>query len=315
MERKRIGRVAALAALLTVVACGQESATGPGGGTPADVASFASSLPTWDSFSPPVTESANDEIGDPVGATVTVDPSDPAYDPNFVCTKTPYSLATNPREVVTMSGALGLLVPGKLLQGAPHVQGELRTLPIAERAPVRLTISLNNLIGDAYRQVTDPSDGTLKTAVNELIQAAETSNFEAGSSVSFQQATSCSFDQGALGIGLSVRYMGSSVKGSLRSKTSAEKLTITASFIQNAFTIGVDTPPNAAGWISDALTQERLQTYIASGAMGPDNLPVYVSDVTYGRIIMISITSAASESDIKCSLEATTVGSGAASWA
>jgi hypothetical protein len=137
----------------------------------------------------------------------------------------------------------------------------------------------------------------------------------AGSSVSFQQATSCSFDQGALGIGLSVRYMGSSVKGSLRSKTSAEKLTITASFIQNAFTIGVDTPPNAAGWISDALTQERLQTYIASGTMGPDNLPVYVSDVTYGRIIMISITSAASESDIKCSLEATTVGSGAASWA
>jgi len=304
MERKRIGRVAALAALLTIVACGQESSTGPGGGNPADVAAFASSLPSWSTFSPPVTESVNEEIGDPAGATVSVDPSDPTYDPNFVCTKTPYSLATNPREVITMSGALGLLVPGKLLQGAPHVQGELRTLPIAERATVRLTISLNNLIGDAYRQVNDPSDGTLKTAVNELIQAAETSNFEAGSSVSFQQATSYSFDQAALGMGLSVRYMGSSVKGSLQSKTSAEKLTITASFIQNAFTIGVDTPPNAAGWFSDALTQERLQTYISSGAMGPDNLPVYVSDVTYGRIIMISITSSASESDIKASLEA-----------
>jgi len=300
--------IPAMVAVLFAAACGEDGPTGPGGGgTPADVESFRAGLPTWNTFSPPVDESLNSEIGDPVGATEMVEASDPLYDPDYVCTKTPYSLATNPTEVITMSGALGLLVPGKLLQGAPHRDGELRTLPIAERAPVRLTISLNNVEGDAFRLVDYPSEGTLKTAVNELIQAAETSTFEAGTSVSFQKATSYSFDQAALGMGLSVRYMGSSVEGSLQSKTSAEKLTITASFVQNAFTIGVDTPPSMAGWFSDELTDDRLATYTsgASPAMGPDNLPIYVSDVTYGRIIMVTITSTGSESDIKASLDAT----------
>lgn len=300
----------ALVAMLTVVACGEEPPTGvtPPGGEPgarADVNTFTSGLPSWNAFSPPVQPSVNAEIGDPQGPPEAIEAADPRYNPDFVCTSTPMSMATNPREVITMSGALGLLVPGQLLQGAPHRDGALQVLPIAQRAPVRLTISLNNVVGDAFRLVDNPSEGTLKTAVNELIQAAETSEFEAGSSVSFNKATSYSFEQSALGMGLSVRYMGSSVKGSLSSKTSAEKLTVTASFIQNAFTIGVTTPPTAADWFSEDFTEERLQEQIAAGAMGPNNLPIYVGDVTYGRIIMITFTSTASEEDIKASLEAT----------
>lgn len=302
----------ALVAMLSVVACGEEGPIAvtppPGPGDPAvraDVNTFTSGLPSWNAFAPPVQPSINTEIGDAQGAPAEIGVADPRYNPNFVCTSTPMSMATNPREVITMSGALGLLVPGQLLQGAPHRDGALQVLPIAQRAPVRLTISLNNVVGDAFRLVDTPSEGTLKTAVNELIQAAETSEFEAGSSVSFNKATSYSFEQSALGMGLSVRYMGSSVKGSLSSKTSAEKLTVTATFIQNAFTIGVTTPPTAADWFSSDFTEARMQEQVASGAMGPNNLPIYVGDVTYGRIIMITFTSTASESDIKASLEAT----------
>ena len=106
-------------------------------------------------------------------------------------------------------------------------------------------------------------------------------------------------------MGLSARYMGASVKASLDSETSAEKLTVTASFIQNAFTIGIEAPSSPKDWFSADFTEAKLQDQLENNAMGPDNLPVYVSDVTYGRIIMISFTSSASESDIKASLEAT----------
>lgn len=305
-KRSRWG--AAMVAMLATMACGEEGPMppiDPGDNTRADVNTFTSTLPAWQTFAPPVTESQNAEIGDPVSDAEPVTAADPRYNPNFVCTSREYSMAKNPREVITMSGALGLLVPGQLMQGRAHRDGSLLELPIAQRNPVKLTISLNNVVGDAFREVQNPSEGTLKTAVNELIQAAETSEFEAGTSVSFEQATSYSFEQAALGLGLSVRYMGASVKGSLESKTSAEKLTVTASFIQNAFTIGVETPQTAADWFSDDFTEERLQEQIAAGAMGPDNLPIYVSDVTYGRIIMITFTSTASEEDIKASLEAT----------
>lgn len=304
-QRSRWG--VALIAMLTAMACSEEGPIDidPGDDTRADVNTFTSTLPSWQTFSPPVTESQNAEIGDPVSAAEEVTAADPRFNPDFVCTSREYSMAKNPREVITMSGALGLLVPGQLMQGAAHREGSLLDLPIAQRAPIRLTISLNNVVGDAFREVQNPSEGTLKTAVNELIQAAETSEFEAGTSVSFEQATSYSFEQAALGLGLSVRYMGASVKGSLASKTSAEKLTVTASFIQNAFTIGVETPQTAADWFSEEFTEDRLQEQIAAGAMGPNNLPIYVSDVTYGRIIMITFTSTASEEDIKASLEAT----------
>lgn len=310
---------AALAMVLTLVACG-ESPTDPAdvgdggdggdGGTPgaqADVNAFAASLPAWETFSPPLAESADGELGDPEpgAAPAEIAPGDPRYNPNFVCTSTPYSLKTNPEQVITMQPNLGLLVPGVLIQGASHKSGSLQELPIRERTPVKLTISLNNVIGDAFREVTEPSPATLKTAVNELVQAAETSSFEAGSSVDFQQATSYSFEQAALGMGLSARYMGASVKASLDSETSAEQLTVTASFIQNAFTIGIEAPSSPKDWFSDDFTEARLQDQIDNDAMGPDNLPVYVSDVTYGRIIMISFTSSASEEDIKASLEAT----------
>ena len=54
----------------------------------------------------------------------------------------------------------------------------------------------------------------------------------------------------------------------------------------------------------DDFTTELLQQQIDRGRIGPDNLPVYVSSVSYGRILMFSFTSTASITDINATLEA-----------
>jgi hypothetical protein len=51
-------------------------------------------------------------------------------------------------------------------------------------------------------------------------------------------------------------------------------------------------------------TEAKLQQQISQGRIGPDNLPVYVSNIVYGRMMMFSITSTASESDIRATMQA-----------
>lgn len=291
--------------MVMLVACGEST---PGGTdvedpTPADVDAVMEDLPAWSTVSPPLQESGNAEEGDPEGEPTLLSDADPRYSPEFFCQSTPYSLAKNPDKIVTFTSDAGLLVPGMLLQGKSHMVGTLRELSISQRAPVSLIINQTG-VGNPSRQVEGPSLSTLQTAVNALIQDAETSQFAHSSSIDFQSVTSHSKEQAALGLGLSVRYLGSEASGALSASVSAEKSTVTASFTQNAFSIRVQRPDFASGWFSDGFTQGVLDSHIAAGSIGPDNLPLYVSEVTYGRIVTVNFTSTATASEIDAMFKA-----------
>lgn len=284
------------------MACGDD----PGGTGPdpdpepmqAEVDSYLSNQPAWAAVSQQVSESADPVKGDPQGPAALVDVGDPNYDPQFVCTATPYSLAKNPEKIVTMTADAGLLVPGMLLQGRSHVVGSLQELPISQRAPITIVINATG-VGTPSRVVDSPSLGTLQTAVNAIIQEAETSAFGHSSLIEFSQVTSRSQEQAALGLGISGRYLGGSAKASMASRTSASETTVTASFTQNAFSIRVQRPDLPSQWFTDEFTQEVLDQQIQAGQIGPDNLPLYVSEVTYGRIVIVNFSSSESSSAIE----------------
>lgn len=292
-------RSLALVVLVALAACGQDSSTGPAPEQgKADVADELNAIPSWSQISPPVPESQNQEEGDPEGESSLLAEGDDRYSPARVCTVTPYSLGKNPDQIVTMSPDQGLLVPGVLLQGRSHVLGSLRQLQIAQRAPIDLVINETG-VGNPSVTVEQPSLASLQTAVNRLIQDAETSGFAYGSDVSFNQVFSHASKQAALGLGLSARYLGASASASLQSRTSAEQSTVTASFIQNAFSIRADGPSFAEDWFTDGFTPDVLQQYIDSGQIGDDSPPLVVLEVTYGRIVVVNFTSTASRSDIE----------------
>jgi hypothetical protein len=62
--------------------------------------------------------------------------------------------------------------------------------------------------------------------------------------------------------------------------------------------------PPLNGFFSDAFNQAALDGYIGSGLIGPDNLPVYISEVVYGRMMMFSVTSTATEQEIRTAMQA-----------
>ena len=69
------------------------------------------------------------------------------------------------------------------------------------------------------------------------------------------------------------------------------------------YTVSIQQPQTPSEFFSDAFTADVLQEQIALGRIGPDNLPVYVASVVYGRALMFTLTSTASVTELKAAAE------------
>lgn len=301
MLPKRLSTATLLIAL-ALAGCGEDTPNpvGPSSPSPpADLPAFFSGLPSWDVFSPQMPE-AEVPLGDPVEDPAPTDIDGAPYQ----CTTTPYSLTTTPEDIVTLNPDVEVLWVGSLLQGDGHLGGigSLAELPVRQRAPVAITLDL--LSGANTETVDDPTVATVNQAIGRLVDAAHQAGHRAGSNIFYTSETAHSLEQAALKMGLSASYMGASIKTSLSAEISSETRTVTAYFIQRMFTASMVLPQNPEEVFSEEFTQEMLEREETNGRMGPDNLPVYVSSVTYGRILMFSFTSSSTESKIKATLNA-----------
>ena len=281
---------------LVVPGCGgSDDPAAPAGNS--DTGDYLKELPTWSEFSPPLqtAEIATDT------STACLDVVD---DVRYLCVETPKSLTDTPQDVVTFNAGGDILWPGALIQGATYLGGvgTMRELGIRQRAP--LTISIDLLTMNNSRTVVDPTLATVRSAVGELIQAATDAGHQPGSAISYRKTTAHSLEQMSLQLGLSVKYMGASVRSSLDYSSANENTTVAAYFTQRMFTVNVVQPQTPEQFFSNEFTRERLQEQIDLGRIGPNNLPVYVSQIVYGRMLVMTMTSNYSASQMIASLNA-----------
>ncbi len=265
----------------------------------ANLDEFFETVPKWEDFSPPVA-SADVAIAEQV-----VDP-DPTVilGANYICSSTSYSLTETPDKITTLNPDVEILYVGSLLQGNGYLNGigSLAELPVRQRAPITITLDL--LTGDNTRVVENPTVSSVGQAVGSLINDAQNGGYKAGSNIFYKSETTHSISQVALKMGISASYMGASVKASLETNISDEKRTVTAYFVQQMFTASMVLPQYPEDVFSDDFTQSLLDREIQSGRMNPQNPPVYVSSIVYGRIMMFSFTSTATEAMIRATLNA-----------
>lgn len=295
LRRHALTGLALVALALSLGACGGDDPTSIE--PVADVDGYLAALPSWEEFSPPL-PNANVQIGDPVEETHTFEGTD--YD----CTVTEYDLTQNPREIVTYNPDSEILWLGALLQGKGYVDGigSLQELPIRQRGPMKITIDL--LTGDNTRTVNSPDAATVNSAIGELIQAASDAGHKAGSSIFYDEKQTYSLEQSALDLGFSARYMGSEVSGKLSFDQSFEENTLTAYFVQRMFTTSMILPQEPQEVFGPDFTEAQLQEQVDRGRIGEDNLPTFISSISWGRLMMLTMTSTYSVSDMKAALEA-----------
>ena len=318
------GPLAGTLLLSLAMGCGNEDPTGPNdNGAPAQVDEFLTGLPTWSSFTSDVNgpdqaaaaagpaETLPDEVVD-VGeveedGSVTVIP-----DVTYRCTQTPYTLSKNPERVVMYSPDVELLWPGGLIQGRSRKElGSLLGLTIRERTPIRVSIP-SFATSDNFREVEAPDQATVSQAVGSMIGNATQAGLASPSTITFKMDSYSSETQFGLSVDVSGHYLGFSASATGDVSRNASETTITAHFYQKMFEVVVAPPQSPGALFSSDFTQAKLDEQVALGRMGPDNIPIYVSNVVYGRMMMFSFTSTASESDIRGTISAAyeTIGGG-----
>jgi hypothetical protein len=310
MDRKLLLALCAL-----MFACTNEDGPGSGPGPNTDVNQYLQGLPPWATFAPPLPDQDAAPSGaaalvfDTVPEVRTVTPNDTTVqvDSNvaFVCEVTPFTVQRNPQDIVMYNPNAAILFPGALMQGISHRDGIGSLLPliINERAPINVSIPAIQT-GTNFRRVDIVDQAHVASAVGDIIGNAVASGLQSSSSIFWDMKTYNSQQQFGLAMNMSGRYLGfeASAGGSINRNSS--ETTVSAHFYQKMFTVVVAPPSTPGGWFSSAFGPAQLQQQVSQNRIGPGNLPVYIGEIVYGRMMMFSITSTASETELTAAINA-----------
>lgn len=281
---------------------------------------YLDELPSWEEFAPPLEARPPAPVQDAevvqteeVVEDVTVVDEEGNVevigDVTYDCTEVPHSMAANPMQMVINDPNRDVIYPGAFIQGRTHRDGisigDVLPLTVSKRAPIRVSIpDISTPVGDNFREV-QPNQAEVAAAVGGMVGNASRNDLDTPSSISFDMQTFHSEEQFALSAGLSGRYLGFSGSASGSVDKQASTTTIAVQFTQRMYSVVVEPPGSGPeSFFADDFTDDDLQALVNSGRIGPDNLPVYVSNAVYGRMMTFALTSTASESDIRAALQA-----------
>jgi hypothetical protein len=291
---------------LALASCGDE-------GSALSVESYLDELPGWNAFCPPVKTEAPAPTDDaPMTYTETVDVKNiddegkVSVTPKvtYSCQSQPYSMTDTPQKIVMYSPDVEVMWPGALIQGKSHRDGlgSLLPLTIAERNQIKVSIpALKN--ADNFREV-DPTQADVAQAIGAMVGNATVAGLSTPSTIAFDMRSFQAESEFALSTKMSAKYLGFSMSASGDFSRNAAETTITAQFYQKMFEVVVEPPQTPTAFFSEAFTPEKLKEQEELGKIGKNNIPVYVSNVVYGRMMMFSLTSTSTEQEIRAALNA-----------
>lgn len=253
-----------------------------------DVDNYFLSLSKWQDLSKPVPNDPGTAIGDPKRTD----------EGKYECINQDYSLAKTPDAIVVFDNTSATLWPGSVLQGSRYLNGYFEQLPIAQQAPIALTINLS--IPNPSVEVSNPSKQTMQGAIATLVERGKDTPVPAEATYHFKEVYS--LKQLLLDFNLSAKYINQNAKASLKIDTSVETKTLSAYFVQNMFTVSVPTPRTPSSYFSN-ISMDDIEDQQTMGRIGKNNPPLYVESVTYGRVLLFTMSSKASKTDIQAALD------------
>lgn len=219
----------------------------------------------------------------------------------YTVTEKRYSIRETPDEIVTYQPVNGFWL-GAIVQqdGAKKGLGSIQEVPVAKakRAPYNIT---TDIAGSRSVSVNAPSQTSFNNALNSL----RTNSNVAGGARTLSVVENYSEQQTAVDLGLTASYMGASVAASFSADRYNNNHSISASFIERAFTATADFGGRTrrAAFFRDNFTIGDAKQLVAQGYISsPNNFPAYVKSITYGRVVIFTLTSSLSESEMKAAI-------------
>ncbi len=204
---------------------------------------------------------------------------------NYSCSKTRFKVAKrfNPIYNTFQIGdpSISELYVGNIIDLKELAsQNYLKSISGLARDVINISSSLPN---SGVRKITSPSKSAVNSAIDDMV--SKFSGTLPNSGINYEAKEAYSKEQGLLSFGVNGGY--GIVKGSaaLTLGSDVEERYIYIMFRQEYHTVSVNNPPDgAAGFFAASVTPANIQSVNSATPMG------YISQVTYGRVLLAKMT-------------------------
>ncbi len=269
--------------------------------SPTEINDFVNTLPDWevpsDVEEPPLPMEDEESL------------EDSQY---YRCEVIEYDLKKNFSSILAVGANATALKPGMLVQGRGVRDGSLSTIGL-RRSP--LEISINLALDDPSRRVEAPNSASIQDAIAALQRAADTrlGNLDVvPANMTFVNEIAHSFEQSMMNAGFSLSYSAvfasGSVSGAFSQTSSVRSHSVMVRLMQPMYTISFadDAIAEPSMFFANDVTEAEFDRQRELGTMGAGNQPCYVQSVTYGRMVVYTMTSTEvqSASELQAALDA-----------
>ena len=285
---KMLLRISFFPLLLVVFSCSKDEVTNPtepiSGGKADEFNTLMASLPV---FSQP------EEISQPVEVEEkAVPPAQDEEDSALECYTNYFRAASGFDEMLALDPTTDVIFPGAILKGETIPTGEYVPI-VADRAPITLSASLTNINGSPVVEITDPKLSTVREGIKTGILDQEVTGATAAK-VNFSISEVYSEEHLKLAIGANYRSAATKVSASFDFSKSTYQYKYVLKYFQVYYTIDMDPPKNP----SDLFTNVPDINSLGSTS------PVYVATVTYGRMVIYTIESNYTKTEVDAAFKA-----------
>ena len=223
------------------------------------------------------------------------DKSQAAKDGDYSCTTQNYSETRQYDKIVALSANSESLWPGAIIAGDSVYTG-LFTQLVFPRAPLSASISLQNLSGAKSMQMLRPALSEFREGIGNILAATVTGATPADLYSEIEQVHS--EKQLTLALGASVSYAGAKVAASFNWDDKQVMSRYVVQYTQAYYTVDVDQPEDAGGFFDKTVTLADVKAKVGDG-----NPPVYISSITYGRMVIFTFESHYSGEEMSAALD------------
>lgn len=224
-------------------------------------------------------------------------PSAPQADGDYSCTTQNVTETQQYDRVVAYAANSDSLYPGALLTADSVLTG-LFTQVVLPRASQTISVSLENLGGTKQAQLKDPSLSSYRDALSGILDAEVTGSTPANIYSEIEEVHSENQLNMALGIQASWGLGVASLRSSFNFSDQTVRSRYVVRYTQAYYTVDLDAPQVPSAMLGSGVSLEDVQA-----KMDPQRPPVYVSSVTYGRMVLFTFESQYSAEEMSAALD------------
>ncbi len=220
-----------------------------------------------------------------------------AREGDYSCTRQNLKETRQYDKIVAYAANSDSMYPGALVSADSVLTG-LFTQMVFDRAPATISVSLENLDGKKSAVVPAPSLSAYREALTGVLQQEITGSTPANLSSEIEEVHSKEQLDMALGVQASWGLGVASLKASFDFSKQEARSRYIVKYTQAYYTVDLDAPSSPSALLAPTVTLDEVQS-----KMDETRPPVYVSSVTYGRMVLFTFESEYSATEMGAALE------------